>query len=381
MNVDIKYIDDKSRDAFSRFIDYDCMSRESLSVRCVESGIVVPGPAGGIAENGSMIVESMAYRVACPPKFRKVPDAKLQYDEEVLYLGCFESCWGHCITDDLKHLWPLCGPGAEKYRSMKWVCTLTRPEKQLPQNFIELLALLGIDERKIEKVCEPAKFRKIYLPDECFYADETSCRRYFTKEYSAIVDELIEKAVSGGAHESPAEKIYFTRTGWRKGNPDFGERHLERAFEQKGYRIVRPETLSFAETVRIVNGCRSLAATEGSCAHNSLFMRKGMSLVVVRKADYICEYQIPINQLRDLDVTYIDANGTTLLESKSCPFSGPFFLYCNKRLADYLNVKPCFPVLDWVSYLATWARLKVLRFATRLFRCVSRRMKWLFRKN
>ena len=378
MMVDLRYVNEKSRAAFADFIDYESYDAKPLNVRCVEGGIIVPGEAGGIADSGAMLVESMAYRVVCPERFRRVPETYDVIDEEVFYLGCFESCWGHCITDNLKHLWPLCGSDAAKYRGMKWVFTMVHPEKPLPKNFIEVLGLLGIDEAKIVKVSYPTRFRKLYLPEECFYVDEKTCRRYYTKEYLGMIDSLMEKILNRDVCGSSLEKVYFTRTGWKKGNPDFGERHVEDAFKQKGYAIIRPETLSFSEMVRIINGCKCFASTEGSCAHNSLFMKKGSRLVVVRKADYICEYQIPINQMRNLDVVYVDANGTTLLESKSCPFSGPFFLYCNDKLSLLLGIPKCFPIQSWIGYFLCWAYLcvkkpfrKVVRYIKRSLRCNS----------
>ena len=354
MHVDTRLIYADSQKGFNEFLSENFLSCKLLGVSSYVGGVVVPGPVGAVVLNNKYLVETMSYTVRCPEKFRVIPssDKVVECNEEVLFLGSFESCWGHCITDNLKHLWILHSPLLEQYRSMKWVYAMELPEKGLPKNFIELLAVLGLNLSQLVLIDRPTKFNVVHVPDSCFYCDDATSQhyRYYTKEFVELVDCIVD-TVDPARDCNPQRKVYLTRTGWKKGNPDFGERYVEKAFVAKGFEVVRPESLSFVETVRLMGQCKALAATEGSTAHNSIFLPKGSELVVVRKADYINEYQPPINQLRDLDVVYIDAHRTTLLASARCPFSGPFFIYCNENLAKYAGIGWRFPLVDWCWYV------------------------------
>ena len=374
MKTDFTYTNSRYHEALLKYSSINAFDKDRpLSIGCFERAIIAPGPVGGVYRDGEILTESMSYSICC--QHDRVP--KIEHcdyiDEDVLFLGSYETCWGHCITDNLKHLWPFLQDDLmTRLNGLKWYYAVESASKELPSNFIEMLSLLGVDLRKAIRIQTPTQFRKVFLPEPCFYFDISRNARFYTEQFGEIINRLRSRFFSSNAKVDLAKKVYFSRAGWKRGNPDFGERHIERAFAQKGFRIVRPENLSFAETVKILGDCGTFASTEGSTAHNSLFLPLGAKLIVVRKADYVNRYQPAINQLRDLDVTYIDANGTTLLESKSCPFSGPFFLYCNRCLADYLGVKPHFPMSDWLGYVLCWVRMKLKSYCRRIGRVMRK---------
>lgn len=134
---------------------------------------------------------------------------------------------------------------------------------------------------------------------------------------------------------------------------DFGEESLVHAFAEAGFEIVRPESLTFREMVRLLGETAEFASTEGSCAHNSLFLPQGTKVLIVRKANYVNWHQLAINRVRDLDVTYVDSSWSPALlrYERNDPVAGPFFLYVNSRLAKILGVRRCFPLGAFIHYV------------------------------
>lgn len=118
----------------------------------------------------------------------------------------------------------------------------------------------------------------------------------------------------------------------------------------------------------MLQGCKSFATTEGSCSHNALFMKPGSELIVVRKIDSCNGYQHPINSMKELNVTYIDASLTHFPSDRKKPWAGPFFIYLNKRLAAFAGVRPHFPVKTYCQY--AWPQVK--RKTKRLIKHVLR---------
>lgn len=80
---------------------------------------------------------------------------------------------------------------------------------------------------------------------------------------------------------------------------------------------------------------KSLVATEGSIAHNAVFCRPGTEVIILRKAFYTNDHQYVINQMRELNVTYIDVHLSLFTNDQ--PNLGPFFLYVNDNLVRFFK--------------------------------------------
>ncbi len=128
---------------------------------------------------------------------------------------------------------------------------------------------------------------------------------------------------------------------------------MEKAFAEKGFDIVHPEELSLPQMISVLNETAVFAATEGSCAHNAIFLRQGAKAIIIRKTNYTNWHQLTFNFLRQLDVTYVrSAISPAFLRYESdAPSQGPFFIYVNSRLATLLGVRSCFPIRIFVRYL------------------------------
>ena len=113
----------------------------------------------------------------------------------------------------------------------------------------------------------------------------------------------------------------------------------------------------------MLSRCNCLAATEGSIAHNALFLPDNAKLVVVRKANYINDVQMTINQIRDLDVTIIDAFRDEFIARPREPWRGPFFVYVSKELANFLGIsKMQFPIALYFRYFLSFLKMRIRSF-------------------
>lgn len=349
----------------------DYFSHQPLAIREIKNGILLPGKfniGGGIFDENQYYDQSYLQNAYNLAKAYPFDESELIHDDsEVLYLGMFHDTWGHCLTDCIAQLWPLFSANTPAHiRNAKWIYTTQRPAP-LPNNFFKLLELLGIDTSRLVYITKPTKFQKIYLPDKSFYIDTNKNHRVYSAEYEDIINRITSKIDADKSHQ----KIYLTRTAFSKSptkKRDFGEEFIEKVFRNLGYHIVSPEKLSFEEQVSIFKGCQVLATTEGSCSHNAMFMNPGSELIIIRKANYSNGYQHPINFMRKLNVTYIDAHLSNLPYERKAPWNGPFFMYVNKHLAAFAGIRPHFPVKTYCQYAYPQLKRKAKSLINRILR-------------
>lgn len=370
---DVRFLYSPTKNDFELWYNCSTFSADALDFRKLNGAVVVPGQdaGGGVWTDGRYLEDAMPTPWWWPERFWKAPVDVIDDESDAVYLGAFEPCWGHCFTDNLKFFWPfVCCP--EKLAGRKLVYVTTRADKKLPENFWELLRFLGVDKHNLLKIDRPTRFRSLLLPDAAFFcrAKKTDVR-YYTREYDKMIDCIISN-VMGGRVPKAERKVYFSRTGWSMGNRDFGEERIVDVFRKKGYEIVSPEKLTFSKMVELLQECKEFAATEGSNAHNAVFLPKGTKVSIIKKCFWTTEYQFPINEMRELDVTYIDAHWTRFVRYRAAPYSGPFFLYVNDNLARWAGVKGSFPIGTFLHYLAVWAILRMGDYKDRALRKVRR---------
>jgi len=333
---------------------------DSLRVRSVKEGVIVPGK-GVYDLNGHIKYTSWGGI----DEYKDKVDAPKE-DADVYYLGGFHPCWGHEITDGARLLWgivPSIG-GLSLSSNVKFAYTMTNDMSSLNSNFIELLEAIGVSQDCLIRVKKPTKFNTVYVADEAYtYRPNTVAWRYYTDTFRMFF-EYIGNTIAPEVRK-PFRKVYLSRSGWKKGNPDFGEAALERAFASKyGCEIIRPETFAFKEFVKLLRETKLLVTTEGSISHNSIFMQEGMDVVIVRKANFVSYYQIMIDEMKRHRVTYVDANFTHHFYYPDQPYFGPFLLCLNKAASEFLGIKSHFPFATYVRYrthIWMWCVKKVLR--------------------
>ena len=334
-----------------------CVERE-LGFRTYRNAVVFPGVSrkgyGGVVDSAGLCVPNTSVTADCAQLGANPDCIPIDSDESVVYLGMMFGCWGHCITDCLQRFWVF-GEGVRglhpAVRGKKFVYTVTDWRRGLPKSFFDLLDILGVNKDLLTLIEQPTRFKEVVIPDSCFYHNLNSGLLEYTKDYASLIGRLRVPGLVA------TRKIYFSRRNWA-GSQSFGEERFEKMFRTRGYEIVYPELLTFDEQRRLLAETKELVSTEGSLAHNAIFMKRGAKVVIIRKARYLNPYQPVVNEIAGVEPIYIDANLSHLLFVRTRPWIGPFFLYVNSRLASFLGCRPSFPVFTYLRYVMFYLCVK-----------------------
>ena len=344
------------------------LSTEKIAIKEYDNAFVLPKNkyGGGCVTNDFEFIDSSYVHNGLGRAYQFDKENSLYVDETVIFIGMFNPIWGHCITDNLKHLWFILDKQYEYLKNYKFLYLNISSENYLPKNFFEVLSKLGIDREMLFTVNEVTQFKKIIIPDQCFFYNFELKQRQFTQEYINIVDKI-----SNDIEPSNEQKIYFSRTRF-KSHKDFTytEKKLEKLLVSKGYKIIFPETLTLNEQISLLKGCSEFVTTDGSTSHNAIFCKNGTKLVIIRKTDYQNGYQAVINKLKDFDVVYIDAHKSIMCNKKQ-PWTGPFFVYPDKNFCSYLEIKyKGFPFFSFIVYCLRNLFVKLVRLPKRVIKKV-----------
>ena len=322
---------------------------KELQVEVLENAVVLPGDnlaRGGCLYNGEVLPQSSYHRGAVG-LYEFNENEVIDSEEEVVYVGMWPAVWGHCLTDNVKHLWFLFQSEYDYLKNYKWVYSPIWGVFDESHNFWQLLRKWNVNIENINRVEKPTRYRRVFLPDDAFIDSDKG--KLYTKGFTKLFSNT---TIPTPNLEIPVfDKLYFTRTAWG-GGKDFGEKSIENAFRKMGYQVMSPEMLGLDELIFVLRHCNVLATTEGSISHNSLFMNEGSRLVLIRKAYYINGYQFPINEMKSLKVTIIDSH-KSISVNKNAPWLGPFFLYCGRNLKRFAPDVKCegFPLKEFLVYL------------------------------
>lgn len=139
--------------------------------------------------------------------------------------------------------------------------------EKLGSHVFRIFELAGFDLHCAKEITEPLTFDSVYVPEDSIFIEEE--RRYYTNEFKKVVESIIQKA-----HLRVSvpyfSKIYLSRTLLNDGE-DFGELKIEKAFINKGYKVLHPEKYSVEEQVCYLNQSSEVVSTLGSISHLSLF--------------------------------------------------------------------------------------------------------------
>ena len=251
---------------------------------------------GGILDKNNQYVEEVVAHLnkAIVYKDYPVPENIPYVDEDVIYIGSYWNHYGHFVVEELSQIWYIL---KNKNINLK-LCYSMVDNQALPTYMQDTFKLLGISSEKLLRITQPTKFKSIIVPETCSLTN-----LWYTKEYKMIYD-IIRDSVPPIFNE----KIYLSRTHFKKAQEtEFGEWYIENLFAANGYKIIYPEELSFIEQLSIIKGAKTVACISGSLLHQMLFAQDGTELIVIQQFSTINGAQRPINDMRKLRVTYIDA--------------------------------------------------------------------------
>lgn len=270
-------------------------------------------------------------------------------DKEVCYLGMQFSHWGHFLLESTTRLWYFIN---SKHKNNMFFAYYG---SKLEGNYLEFFNLLGIKEEQLLYISEPTKFSKIIIPEV-----SSELTSFWTDEFKQTFEQVSHKVKS-----EHYEKIYFTRRKYftpnkLSGIDCRGEKLLEATFSKAGYKVFSPEHLTLRKQIALMKGCKNFASLNSSSSHNLIFSNSSCKAFLINKCNIINKTQILINQMKDIESVYIDANKNLLPVSQGM---GPFLLYLSdnfKRFCKDYKLKYKSSELknkDYLWFFSYWGKV------------------------
>ena len=318
--IDYQYLRPKKAEALKNWYAESVTVQESPEVWTGEGATILPlrkdpsshllfGKGGVVDKDGNYVdLSCIRDRVEFAYPFE---NAEYQ-DKKVVYCGYLVNHWGHFLIEAVTRLWYFL-EGNESVD--KYVFFVDEGENRVVKgNYLEFFQLLKIWD-KIEIINKPTTYREVIVPELGL-----KCREQYSPKLVKVFDAVAENVVAEPGWETP-EKIYYSRSQLAKGQPfEFGFAMLDDFFEKNGYKILYPEKVPLGRMIHYVRHADTVCSLSGSLPHNMLFGNNGQKLVIVERLVISDDNQTDVNRMRELDVTYIDANISLYMVD----FVGPF---------------------------------------------------------
>lgn len=244
-------------------------------------------------------------------------------DEKVVYCGYLVNHWGHFLIEAVTRLWYF----MERDTSIdKYVFFLDEgEEREIKGNYRKFLELLKIWD-KLEIINVPTTYREVIVPELGIL-----CREAYTPKLLRVFDEIANNVVVDPSWDIP-KKIYYSRSQLAKGLPyEFGFDALDNFFEKNGYKILFPEKVPLDQMIHYIRNSDVVATLSGSLPHNMLFAANGQKVEIVERLVISDDNQTDVNRMRELNVTYIDAN----IPVYTIDFVGPFIMGYTEQMRKF----------------------------------------------
>ena len=117
---------------------------------------------------------------------------------------------------------------------------------------------------------------------------------------------------------------------------------LDHFFAQNHYTVLYPEQIPLRKMIFYMQNVKNVASISGSPLHNILFGRRNQKMTIFERCAVNNEWQVSVNRMMDLDITYVDAN----ISIYPVAMSGPFIVGCNDILLRYAQDMQMIPPKD-----------------------------------
>lgn len=326
--LDDRYLRPKKAAAMRRqhVVPYECLNSPALWQG--KNATILPvrktdplgwfGCGGVQDENGSCVDISA---VECCVRPNPAPETGIFRDEKVVYCGYMIHHWGHFLVEGVARLWYFLENDASVDKYVFAVDEGEEPE--IRGNYKEFFVLLGVWD-KLEFINQPTTYREVIVPDLAF-------RRFgaYSPKYLDIFNAVAENVPPCG--DTP-RKIYMSRSMLPKHKDvEFGFEALDDFFQKNGYTVVYPERVPLTQMIQYIRCADTVATVSGSLPQNMLFGKQGQKLTIVERCAIIDDWQPPVNRIKELQVTYIDAN----IPIYTVPMTGPFIMGYNDIARRY----------------------------------------------
>lgn len=332
MQVNYSFVYSQKAVALKKSYENNLASRQDLTCSRVQNATIMPLKningdfKGGVVTNSNEYIESSGIKKVYGGVYQfDAPEVK---NERVIYCGYFVKHWGHFLMESVSRLWYFFenNTGIDKYVFMTYIDS----NDVIDGNFREFFELLGIYD-KIELVSVPTKYDEVIIPELGY-----SSKNYFSNQYKRIFDTVSLNA----RHKCDTigkvfkhDKIFLSRMHFSKARKtELGMEMLDSYFQNNGFKIIYPEETSLAELICYLHTAKVCAMSSGTLPHNLLFANDRTNAVIIERQACINGYQIDVDRIRELNVTYVDAYYTI---KPSRIGRGPFYFAYNSNLKNY----------------------------------------------
>lgn len=206
------------------------------------------------------------------------PDlAEAAEDGPFLYTGPIATHYGHFLVYTLPRLWPLASWSNSRQGPPRLLCHPPGPRRSwLGLDYVAaILGRLGRGPEDIVAFDRPVRLRDVVVPEPSL-VEQTSMHALFARLCREIGRPFWEEAEV----DREARPLYLSKTKLRAGVARIAnEQAIVDELEDRGVEIVHPETLAFAEQIRLLSSRRIVMGSAGSAFHTVAFAAPGRRLV------------------------------------------------------------------------------------------------------
>lgn len=220
-------------------------------------------------------------------------------NETVFYLNYFIKQWGHFLIDVIGRLWYYI-ENSESLGAIKIVYTVDQDSDEvLDGNYLELLKLIGLNEKNLLKVNQPIQFKSVIIPEMSILPGE-----YYTNKYKLIFDTVINNI---GITEKTNKNIYCSRMQLTSAkNTEIGEKWIQSYFEMNNFESKNFQNMSVVEQIKCLNSASKIVMLSGSLQHNLLFVRNPVDVYILTKFSSDMRHEHMVNSITSANISYID---------------------------------------------------------------------------
>jgi capsular polysaccharide biosynthesis protein len=223
-------------------------------------------------------------------------------DEDILYLGWFHPRYGHFLLETLARSWFL----LQSAPSLRVAFHVIR-DFRYDGAIAKIFSAFGVASERIVELQGPTRVRRLIIPEAAYelgYAAHVDAARPF---------QTIARQILGDSRESTQQPVYLSRSKLpEKLRAIVGEDELERVLRDRGFHVAYPETLPFAEQVRLINRHAHVITNDGSAAYNLLFALGGPTVHYLTDGAQVPDYFL-VPRLVDSCASFIDCLRPTAL--------------------------------------------------------------------
>ena len=249
-------------------------------------------------------------------------------DQKVVYCGALIKQWGHFLVESVARLWYFLenDPTVDKYVFISNASHF-EAKNRIYGNYRQFFELLGIWD-KIDVVASPTTYREVVVPELGY-----SRKYYYSDQYKSVFDRVRENALKKSEKTTAFDRVFLSRSKLEKARKnEIGIDLLDDYFQRNGYEILYPESLSLTDMIGYLNRASVCAAESGTLPHNFLFCSDGKQVEIMERQTTINEIQTNIDQIKSLNVTYVDAHFTIY---PTLAGWGPYFIAYTKQFSAF----------------------------------------------